>query len=232
MGTYVLVHDLSNNQKGAVAEAAIEFAAVKAGIAVYKPLSGHSRADLIFEFGDELWRVQVKWGRLAKSRDVVIANLRGSYLLASGYVHSTYDERDIDLLAVYCGELDRCFLVPISVVAGVNVIQLRLTLPRNNQRACINLADDYDFAGAVAQLGERRAGSAKVRGSSPLSSTASPLSPPSAVTVGSNAFRDKLGYWMDRVAAGEAVTITRRGRPRFRMLPVNGDSRSTLFPTA
>jgi len=39
------------------------------------------------------------------------------------------------------------------------------------------------------------------------------------VTVGSNAFRDKLGYWMDRVAAGEEVIITRRGRPRFRMLP-------------
>jgi len=39
------------------------------------------------------------------------------------------------------------------------------------------------------------------------------------VTVGSNPFRDKLGYWMDRVAAGEEVIITRRGRPRFRMLP-------------
>jgi prevent-host-death family protein len=44
------------------------------------------------------------------------------------------------------------------------------------------------------------------------------------VTVGSNAFRDKLGYWMDRVAAGEEVIITRRGRPRFRMLPINGES--------
>lgn len=43
--------------------------------------------------------------------------------------------------------------------------------PRNNQRACINLADEYDFIGAVAQLGERVAGSHEVRGSSPLSST-------------------------------------------------------------
>jgi prevent-host-death family protein len=43
------------------------------------------------------------------------------------------------------------------------------------------------------------------------------------VTVGANPFRDKLGYWMDRVAAGEEVIITRRGRPRFRMLPLNGD---------
>jgi antitoxin (DNA-binding transcriptional repressor) of toxin-antitoxin stability system len=34
---------------------------------------------------------------------------------------------------------------------------------------------------------------------------------------------------MDRVAAGEEVIITRRGRPRFRMLPVNaGDSLGLL----
>ncbi len=52
-----------------------------------------------------------------------------------------------------------------------NAIQLRLAPPRSNQRACINLANDFDFIGAVAQLGERVAGSHEVRGSSPLSST-------------------------------------------------------------
>jgi hypothetical protein len=39
----------------------------------------------------------------------------------------------------------------------------------NSQKAAINYADQYDF-GAIAQLGERRAGSAKVVGSSPTSS--------------------------------------------------------------
>ena len=94
------------------------------------------------------------------------------------------------------------------------MIRLRLTPPRNNQRACVNLAEDYAFDGAIAQLGERRAGSAKVVGSSPTSSTA-PFE--SAITVGSNPFRDHLGTWMDRVAGGEDVIITRRGRPRIRM---------------
>ena len=48
---------------------------------------------------------------------------------------------------------------------------------RNNQRLEINWADDCDVAaklrrlGAVAQLGERLAGSQKVRGSIPLGST-------------------------------------------------------------
>ncbi|MBV9917858.1 MAG: type II toxin-antitoxin system prevent-host-death family antitoxin [Solirubrobacterales bacterium] len=32
--------------------------------------------------------------------------------------------------------------------------------------------------------------------------------------------RGRLGYWIDRVAAGELVLVTRRGRPRVRLSPV------------
>jgi prevent-host-death family protein len=39
------------------------------------------------------------------------------------------------------------------------------------------------------------------------------------LTLGSNAFRDRLGYWMDRVAAGDNIVITRRGKPRIRLSP-------------
>jgi prevent-host-death family protein len=37
--------------------------------------------------------------------------------------------------------------------------------------------------------------------------------------VGANAFRDHLGDWIDRVAAGEHVLVTRRGKPRIRLSP-------------
>ncbi len=40
--------------------------------------------------------------------------------------------------------------------------------------------------------------------------------------VGSNPFRDKLGYWMERVAAGDQVLVTHRGRPRVRLSPATG----------
>jgi hypothetical protein len=97
-----------------------------------------------------------------------------------------------------------------------HAIQLHVVPARNNQQACINLADDFDFEGAVAQLGERRRGTPEVRGSSPLSSTSDSTGP---ITVGSNPFRDKLGYWMDRVASGEEVVITRHGKARIRLRP-------------
>jgi prevent-host-death family protein len=40
---------------------------------------------------------------------------------------------------------------------------------------------------------------------------------PAVLTVGSNPFRDRLGYWMDIVAAGQEVIVTRHGKPRLRL---------------
>jgi hypothetical protein len=181
-------------------------------------VSEHSRADLVLEIAGQLYRVQIKWGRLDTSGDVIVVRIGGSYLSATGYVYSSYTEDEIDLLAVYCDSLDRAFLLPAAMIAGTSSIQLRLRPPRNNQRACINLAESYDFAGAVAQLGEHSAGSRKVRGSIPLSSTSSMSLEPTVITVGSNPFRDRLGYWMDVVAGGQEVVVTRHGKPRLRLL--------------
>ena len=210
------MRDWSSNKKGAVAEAAIREAAIRADIAVYTPASGNSRADMVFEVGADLYRVQVKWGRLSPAEDCIIVHTAGFRLSSHGAVRTTYSQEEIDLFGVYCGELDRSFLLPPELFAGRHAVQLRLTPPRNNQVACINLAEDHEFSGAIAQLGERRRGTAEVTGSIPVSST---TLEPTPISVGSNPFRDRLGYWMDVVAAGQEVIVTRRGRPRLRLTP-------------
>ena len=60
--------------------------------------------------------------------------------------------------------------MPIAYVAGRFVVHLRLEPAINNQQVAVKYAARYEF-GAIAQLGERRAGSAKAEGSSPSSST-------------------------------------------------------------
>ena len=215
--------ELGTNQKGAIAEAAIELAAIRLGIGVYKPKSGHSRADLVFEIGDELYRVQVKWARLAAAHDVVQIRTSGRRLTPAGYVRSHYTADEIDLLAAYCEELDRSFLLPTQLFVGRDMTQLRLTPARNNQRACINLAETYDFDGAVAQLARARDWQSRGRGfESPQlhSSDASPT------TVGSDPFGKQVGYWMERAAAGEEVVVTFRGRPRVRLVPIAPELRA------
>ncbi len=93
-----------------------------------------------------------------------------------------YGADEIDAVAAYCAELDTCYLLPISKVAGRRQVQLRLAPARNNQRFGVNWAGRFEFStvdwsvpGAIAQLGERSAGSRKVAGSSPASSTRNPL---------------------------------------------------------
>ena len=143
---------MNSNDKGAVAEQAIVLAAMKAGIPVLRPVGEHGRIDLALDINGELLRVQVKWGRLSRSGDVVIVLLRTSRCTTRGHVRGTYGEGEVDLCAAYCGELDRSFLLPATQFLGRQHVHLRLTPARNGQRACINLADDFAFDGAVAQL--------------------------------------------------------------------------------
>jgi prevent-host-death family protein len=182
-------------------------------------LQEHGRYDLGFEIAGELLRVQCKWGALDREGRVIRVTLRCSSCTPAGYVHSEYRAGEIDLVAVYCEALDQCYLIPAHEVVGMKAVYLRCAPTRNGQRASINLATEYEFAGAVAQLEERRAGSAKAGGSSPPSSTSST---PAVVETGAHQFRNHFGYYMERAAAGEEIHVARRGKPYVRLLPAEG----------
>jgi len=89
---------MNSNAKGAVAEQAIVLAAMKAGIPVLRPIAQHGRTDLALDIDGELLRVQVKWGRLSASGDVVIVLLRTSRCTTHGHVRRTYGRGEVDLL--------------------------------------------------------------------------------------------------------------------------------------
>jgi hypothetical protein len=160
--------EVTSSRKGAIAETAITAAAVRLGIDVYRPVVEGARADLVFDTGRRVLKVQCKWGNL--KGDLVQAHIGTCrYTPARGYVRTTYAAADVDGIAVYCAAIERCYWLPIEEFAGRTVVHLRLRPARNNQRAFVTMAADYPL-GAVAQLEERRHGMAEVRGSSPLSS--------------------------------------------------------------
>ncbi len=205
----------SPNHKGAVAEAAIAFEAARLGVEVFKPLSEHSRSDMIFEVAGSLYRVQCKTAR--RQGEVVLIPLLTVSCTPSGYVRSRYSLEEIDLIAAYCHELERSYLLPFEgKVGSQTTIHLRLSAPQNGQRASINYASEYEFPGAVAQLGERRHGMAEARGSSPLSSIQSVAE--GKRVVGAHEFRNQFGYFMERVEQGEEVLVTRRGKAVARLV--------------
>jgi hypothetical protein len=170
---------LTTDQKGAIAEMGIAWHATQLGVDVYKPVSEGGRYDLIFDFDERLWRVQCKWAK--RQSDVLIVRCYSCRRAREGIRVKRYTPDEIDAFAAYCFDLDRCFFLPIEVVGRKRTVLLRLARARNNQQDGVNWADDFDFAatlaqpqGAVAQLGERVAGSHEGTGSSPVGSTLFP----------------------------------------------------------
>jgi prevent-host-death family protein len=181
---------------------------------VLRPQVEGRRYDLIIDTGPALLRVQCKWAPLKGA--VIVAHLGTCRHTPHGYVRSTYTADEIDGVGIYCQKLNRCFYLPIEVVAGRSAVHLRLAPAANCQEAAINWAADYEF-GAIAQLGERVTGSHEVGGSNPPSSIVSHVV---INTVGSHEFRERFGRYLERVRAGQRFVLTRHGTPFARLEPV------------
>jgi hypothetical protein len=153
---------LTTDQKGAVAELAIATAAAEFGIGVWGAYTVE-RYDLIFDLRPRLLRVQCKWA--PRCGDVIIVRCYRNRRNRDGLLRQFYSPDDIDAYAAYCSDVGKCYLLPIDKFSNRIAIQLRLAPSRNSQNSRINWAKDYEFAatlgqpGAVAQLGERLAGS-------------------------------------------------------------------------
>lgn len=208
--------DQDPNRKGNVAELAIAKEAAKLGLSVLKPMTEHEAYDLALDLGPRILRVQCKWARC--TGDVVIVNLARNRRAPGGFSRGNYTADEIDAVAAYCDALDRCFFIPVEAVDGRWSFQLRLSPPRNGQRAALNWADEFSL-GAVAQLAERCHGMAEAEGSNPSSSTPSDEAEPGVESVGAHEFRNHFGLYLERAAGGGEVLISRRGRPYARLCP-------------
>ena len=141
---------LTTDQKGAIAELAIARAAALLGVGVFKPLTDGERYDLIFDLRPQLLRIQCKWA--ARVGEVLIIRCRSCRRSREGLVHRGYTSAEIDAIAAYSDELDRCYFLPFGRFDGRSALQLRLAPSRNNQRAGINWAKDYELAGRLKAL--------------------------------------------------------------------------------
>jgi hypothetical protein len=161
----------SPNQKGAIAEAEVAAAATRLGVPVLKPVFEDRRYDLVFETEHRLLKVQCKWAR--RRKNIVDVKARTFRLLSGGaWERTTYSAKEVDAVAAYCPEVQRCYLIPIDEFPPSGCFSLRLEPAKNNQLKGLHSAAEYELSlGAIAQLGERLSGTQEVVGSSPTSST-------------------------------------------------------------
>jgi PD-(D/E)XK nuclease superfamily protein len=141
---------LTTDQKGAIAEAEITAAAIQLGVGVYKPVMEGGRFDLVLEMGSRPHRVQCKFARL--HGEVVRVCCYSTRRAREGLRKRVYRVAEVDLIAVYCLDLDRCFLLSGDEFDGRTQIDLRVEPCRNNQRTGVNRAADFDFAARLPAL--------------------------------------------------------------------------------
>ncbi|MCC6223901.1 MAG: hypothetical protein IT201_10485 [Thermoleophilia bacterium] len=134
---------LTTSQKGAVAECAIALAAMKRGLGVMKPLSEGLRYDLVFDAGGRLLRIQCKCA--VRRANVLVVPCFSARRTSGGFAKKPYDESEIDVVVAHSTELDRCYALPRFVFAGRSYVQLRTAPARNNQRAGVRWAADFEF---------------------------------------------------------------------------------------
>ena len=108
------------------------------------------RYDLIFEVGRSLVRVQCKWA--PRRGDVVVVRCYSCRRGRDGMIARKYTADEVDVIAAYCPEVDRCYLLPTSLSCVRRMVHLRLSPSRNNQRNGINWADDFSLEARLGAL--------------------------------------------------------------------------------
>jgi hypothetical protein len=142
--------ELTTNQKGAIAEAVVAKAAAELGVIVARPIQD-TAYDLLPDLPTGFMRLQCKWA--VRKGSVVLVYCRRCRRGPEGLIRKSYELGEIDAIAGHCADTDRCYLLPLSMSVNRTAVQLRLDPPRNNQRALINWAKDYEFGARVLSSG-------------------------------------------------------------------------------
>ena len=140
----------TTDQKGALAELKIMAAAAELGIGVYKAMSDGERYDLVFYLRPRLVRVQCKWA--ARKGGVMAIRCYSCRRTRTGMIKLPYGPDEIDALAAYCADTDRCYFIPLERMCGRTSIQLRLAPTVNNQAHGISWAREFEFAATLGRL--------------------------------------------------------------------------------
>jgi hypothetical protein len=129
---------------GLTAHTAILHKLVSMGLEVLQPLSHDLRYDLAYcvEETAELIRLQCKAGRYVPEIGCILFknyNVTGGRTGKRGYIG------DAEYFGVYCGDLNKTYLVPVDIIPSLKEVYLRVMPSKNNQIKKVIWAKDYEI---------------------------------------------------------------------------------------
>ena len=124
----------------------------KAGFIVSKPLSNNASYDLIVEYNNRLYKVQVKTTNSEKDGKMVFATKTTNYTRGN-WASNSYSKNEVDMFFLYCVENDWCgiYLADESETIPVE-LNIRIVPPKNGQKIGIRFAENYSFEKQIEVL--------------------------------------------------------------------------------
>lgn len=124
----------------------------KEGLTVSKPLSNNARYDLIVEFNNKLYKVQVKTTNSIKEGKMTFATKTTNYTKGN-WASNAYSKDEVDIFFLYCVENEWCGLYYSIESATIPVeLNIRTVPPKNGQKVGIRFAEEYAFDRQIKML--------------------------------------------------------------------------------
>lgn len=110
------------------------------GWLILKPQTEHAPFDLVIYKDKQFKKVQVKYRTLNKVGQLAIT-FKSYWSNKSGVQKSPTEISEIDIICIYCPELDKCCYVDKTEITKGGNLFLRVEAPKNNQSNVKMFAD-------------------------------------------------------------------------------------------
>lgn len=122
------------------------------GCAVNIPYGNSEKYDIIIDYNNTLYKVQIKHGNIHLDEnqevDYVTIGCRWQGHNTQGYKQFQYTEKDTDFFATFYE--NECYLIPQKECS--NTKTLRIKPPKNNQQKGVSFLADYKATEVLKQL--------------------------------------------------------------------------------
>jgi hypothetical protein len=131
---------MNSKSKGNLGEIKVASEFIKYGCMVSFPFGDNARYDLIVDDGSSLKKVQVKYAN-SKSKEK-----SWRCFCVSSKNHTTNKKLnkykdDVDIMAFYIPEIDKCIMFNIDEIGDKSTIYVRENIPLNNQSNVVYISD-------------------------------------------------------------------------------------------
>ncbi len=128
--------------KGDIGVLKVQADLVTQGWTILVPQTEHAPFDIVVYKDKVFKRVQVKYRSIDNKGTLTVA-FKSYWSNKSGVQFSKQDISEIDLVAIYCPEIDKCCYIDSSEITEGNTLCLRVEIPKNNQKTGIRMFSDY-----------------------------------------------------------------------------------------